>query len=225
LTRAVHTRDARGVEAGGDEQATSFAADAVRLLATLGELREQREQARQRTREPVPAELLALVSAMLDTEREYAERFNLRASGLIGFAAVLLGLALTVALDAFDRMHPMRGTPPLRLGGVGTPLFGGCFVVALVLLLAAAVIALTALLPTKVARMKMATLREFAERRTPLEQVRERTYRMVLAALEDQREVNRRKGARLRAAALPFVAGTLLVAVDAGTLAITQLKL
>jgi hypothetical protein len=174
--------------------------------------------------ERVSGELLAIGADTLKNEREFAERFNVRGAGLIGFAAVVLGLTVNVGKDTFSQLqtHPPATAPELDLGGVGEPLFIGCFLGAVVLLTLCTVIATFAVLPATVTRLSVNALRSYADERIPIAEVRPRVYAVTIHGLEGQRKANGKKAKRLKAAGAAFVSALLLVAIDAGTLAVAQ---
>jgi hypothetical protein len=179
---------------------------------------------RRRRREAVPPELLAIGNDQLKTELEFTEKFNGRASALVGFAGVVLGLTVTAGVETFPRLTQAPGKPrALTLGHVGEPLFIVCFAAAVLLLLVCTVVATRSILPIAGKRLKIESLREFGEKRTPLPEVRSRAYTVIVNLLDAQRKANTAKAKPVKRAGGLFVAALLLVAIDACTLAISQL--
>ncbi len=180
---------------------------------------------RRQTADAVDQDLLALAADTLRTERDFAERFNVRGAALIGFSAVLLGLVVNVGTATFARLSPGKDpqVAPLDLGALGEPLFLSCFLASVLLLVGCAVVATSAVLPGETRRLKVAAWRSFADDRVPIADVRQRVYRNTINALERQRMDNERKSSRLKIAGGCFVLAILFLAVAACTLAIIQL--
>ncbi|HEY4429070.1 MAG TPA: hypothetical protein VGN08_12775 [Solirubrobacteraceae bacterium] len=197
------------------------------LVMGLGARRALRSwRARHLRTELVEPQLLALGTDQLKTEQEHTERFNGRASSLVGFAGVVLGLALTAGVETFPRLTSERAKPgDLNLGHVGEPAFVLLFVATVVLLTLSAGVAIFSFLPIKGSRLSIQALREFAQQRTPLPTVRARAYDVNINLLEAQRKANTSKAGRVKWAGWLFVAALLMAMLDACTLGVSQLNL
>jgi hypothetical protein len=179
---------------------------------------------RRRAREPVPPELLTIGTERLTNEQEFAERFNGRGAALIAATGVVLGLTVNLGQEVFGQLSHKAGRPPaLDLGSVGKPIFIACFLGAVLSLALSAVVASTAVMPSKARRLTVDALRNYQRDAMPIADVRDRVYTWTVNAIEDQRTNNAEKVRRLRLAAFAFVTGIVLVALDAVTLSVRQI--
>jgi hypothetical protein len=156
------------------------------------------------------------VTALLDTTWRVVESETARTDGLdrkastvATFASLVVTLTATLGLRFVERVDEWWALA-LFVGGL-------CALVLSVLL------SVRALFPREYLSLGMAYLRRFptwAEIRKSPEQVRGETMRGLVEAVAREREANERKAVWLRWAFVLLVAGLMLIAVEAATLAV-----
>ena len=160
------------------------------------------------------AELLAMVRGMLDDERTRGQGLDSKSATLAGFTGTILALTTTLGATLLD----------LDLGSVGSAVFQCLYVISVVALGVASLIALVGVLrPQPRLALAMDEIRRFSEFpliAQPLVEVQGTMMNTLVEALAHERALNERKGRLTRVAAIALAVGFVGVAAQAVTLGI-----
>jgi hypothetical protein len=162
--------------------------------------------------QPIPETVSALLDTtwrIADSETARTDGLDRKASTVATFASLVVTLTATLGLRFVERIDEWWALV-LFLGGLS----------ALVLAVALSV---ADLFPREYLSLGMAYLERFptwSEIRKSPEQVRGETMRGLIVAIAREREANEQKGRFLRCGFCLLVAGLVLIAVEAGTLAV-----
>ena len=141
------------------------------------------------------AELLAMVRGMLDDERTRGQGLDAKSATLAGFTGTILALTTTLGAELLD----------LDLGSVGSAVFQCLYVVSVVALGVASLVALVGVLrPQPRLALAMDEIRRFSEFpliATPIVEVQGTMMNTLIEALAHERALNERKARLTRVAA------------------------
>ena len=161
------------------------------------------------------AELLAMVRGMLDDERTRGQGLDGKSATLAGFTGTILALTTTLGGELLD----------LDLGAVGSVVFQFLFVVSVVALGFASLVALVGVLrPQPRLALAMEEIRRFSQFpliAQPTVEVQGTMMNTLIEALAHERALNERKARLTRVAAASLAVGFVAVAAQAVTLGIT----
>jgi hypothetical protein len=161
------------------------------------------------------AELLAMVRGMLDDERTRGQGLDAKSATLAGFTGTILALTTTLGAVLLD----------LDLGAVGSAVFQCLYVVSVVALGVASLVALVGVLrPQPRLALAMDEIRRFSEFpliATPTVEVQGTMMNTLIEALAHERALNERKARLTRVAAVALAVGFVSVAAQAVTLGLT----
>jgi hypothetical protein len=179
--------------------------------------------------DPVPEELLGYANDAGRTEADYAQQFNGRLVNLVGAAGIVLALVISLGGDVFARLRPDDpDKPALELGSVGEPAFIALYLLAIVLLVAAASVAVMGVYVgrgSRAARVSAEGYRHYGSGLLPMAVVRRRLYGSACNYLEDQRKLNLKRRTRVQLAGALFLAAIFVVTADAALLGVRVLGL
>jgi hypothetical protein len=160
------------------------------------------------------AELLGMVRGMLDDERTRGQGLDGKSATLAGFTGTILALTATLGAELLD----------LDLGSVGSAIFKCLYVVSVLALAFAALIALIGVLrPQPRLALAIEEIRRFSEFpliAQPLLEVQGTMMNTLIEALAHERALNDRKARLTRVAAAGLAVGFASVAAQAVTLGI-----
>jgi hypothetical protein len=169
----------------------------------------------QRPDEETVAELLAMVRGLLDDERERGQGLDGKSATLAGFTGTILALTATLGAQLLS----------LDLGSVGSAVFQALYVVSVVALAVASLVALVGVLrPQPRLALAMAEIRRFPEFpliAEPKLEIQGTMMNTLIDALEHERGLNDRKARLTRIAAGSLAVGFVAVAAQAVTLGLT----
>jgi hypothetical protein len=160
------------------------------------------------------AELLSITREMLDDERSRGQGLDSKSATLAGFTGTVLALTTALGAQLLD----------LDLGSVGTPVFQCLYIVSVVALGAAALVALVGVLrlQPRVA-VTLDAIRGFAAFpliAQPTVEVQGMMINTLIGAIEHERALNDRKSRLTRLAAAGLGVGFVGVAAQAVTLGV-----
>jgi hypothetical protein len=162
------------------------------------------------------AELLAMVRGMLDDERTRGQGLDGKSATLAGFTGTILALTATLGAELLD----------LDLGAVGSAVFQCLYVLSVVALGAASLVALIGVLrPQPRLALAMDEIRRFSEFpliAQPTVEVQGTMMNTLIDALAHERALNERKARLTRVAAVSLAVGFVAVAAQAITLGIAS---
>ena len=161
------------------------------------------------------AELLAMVRGMLDDERTRGQGLDGKSATLAGFTGTILALTATLGAELLD----------LDLGGVGSAVFQCLYVISVLALALASLVALVGVLrPQPRLALAIDEIRRFSEfpliAQPPVE-VQGTMMNTLIEALAHERALNERKARLTRIAAICLAVGFAGVAAQAVTLGLT----
>jgi hypothetical protein len=169
-----------------------------------------------RPNEETVAELLATVRGMLDDERTRGQGLDGKSATLAGFTGTILALTSTLGAELLER----------DLGAVGSPVFDGLYVLSVVALGVASLVALVGVLrPQPRLALAMEEIRRFSEFpliAEPTVTVQGTMMNTLIEALEHERTLNERKARLTRLAAGILAVGFVAVAAQAVTLGLAS---
>jgi hypothetical protein len=162
--------------------------------------------------EATVAELLALTREMLDDERTRGQGLDSKSATLAGFTGTILALTTTLGAQQLDN----------DLGSFGTPVFQCLFIVSVLALGAAALVALLGVLrPQPRLGVALDEIRGFSAYpliAKPTAEVQGAMINTLIEAIEHERALNERKSRLTRFAAASLTVGFVGVAAQAVTL-------
>jgi hypothetical protein len=160
-------------------------------------------------------ELLTVLNRLVDDERARGQGLDGKSATLAGFTGTILALTATLGAELLK----------LDLGGVGSAVFRSLYVVSIVSLGVASLVALVGVLrPQARLALAMDEIRRFSEFpliAQPTVEIRGRMMNTLIDALEHERRLNDRKAALTRFSAASLALGFLAVAAQAVTLGVT----
>jgi hypothetical protein len=160
------------------------------------------------------AELLSITREMLGDERDRGQGLDAKSATLAGFTGTVLALTTTLGAQLLD----------LDLGSFGTPLFQCLYIISVVALGTAALIALVGVLrPQPRIAVTIEAIRGFSEYpliAQPTVEVQGMMINTLVEAIEHERHLNDRKSRLTRAAAASLTVGFVGVAAQAVTLGV-----
>jgi hypothetical protein len=166
--------------------------------------------------EETVAELLAMVRGMLDDERTRGQGLDDKSATLAGFTGTILALTSTLGAELLER----------DLGSIGTPVFQGLYVLSVVALGVASLVALIGVLrPQPRLALAMEEIRRFSEFpliAQPTVAVQGTMMNTLIDALDHERTLNERKARLTRLAAAILAVGFVAVAAQAVTLGLAS---
>lgn len=151
------------------------------------------------------ADLHETVTKHLDREITSGEALGTRAAGLVGFCGVILALAATLGRDALSR----------ELGSVGGPVAKVAFVLAVLVIFAAAAQAVLMLTPRQRGRTDPQVLRVLRGATDPEAEIHDRLSKSAITIYADEATKNDARGRALRRAYGTLLIGLGLVAAQA----------
>jgi hypothetical protein len=164
--------------------------------------------------EATVSELLSITREMLDDERARGQGLDGKNATLAGFTGTVLALTTTLGAQLLD----------IDLGSVGSAVFRCLYVVSVVALGFAALIALIGVLrPQPRLGVALSDIRGFSEYpliAKPTAEVQGMMINTLIEAIEHERGLNERKGRLTRLAAGSLTVGFVTVAAQAVTLGI-----
>lgn len=162
--------------------------------------------------EATVAELLSITRKVLDDERARGQGLDSKSATLAGFTGTILALTATLGAQLLE----------LDLGSVGTPVFQCLFILSVLALGAAALIALLGVLRPQVGiGVALEEIRSFSAYpliSRPTAEVQGMMINTLIEAIEFERRINERKSRLTRYAAASLTVGFISVAAQAVTL-------
>lgn len=154
---------------------------------------------------PVSAEVAQLTATAVDREIASREALNGRLAGTIAVCGALLAAALALSKNAAD----------LKVDGTPKVLFAVAFTTAVVMLVAAMLLCLTALRPDLRHRLNAEVVRYWARERVPDEEARTDRLQLDVALLDQLSTGNTRRAKRLLSSQRLLVAALICAAAGA----------
>jgi hypothetical protein len=162
------------------------------------------------------SELLTVTRRLIDDERTRGQGLDSKTSSLAGFTGAILAITVALGHDV-GRLH---------LGRVGNDVASGMYIVAVVALACAAVLAvLGGLRPQQRLAISMTEIRSFAQYPLiavePME-IHGRMMNTLVEAIDYERQANDRKARFARRAAVALVVGFLASGAEAVTVVLAS---